>query len=54
MRKIFNVRITIKDITESLHTIHQGYLDAHFDSEEYLRSTYTGEVDTEMIHLFIW
>ena len=47
MRKIFNVRITIKDITEALQTIHQGFMDADFDSEEYLRSTYTGEVDTE-------
>ena len=46
-QKINNVRITIKDITEALQTIHQGYLDADFDSEEYLRSTYTGEVDTE-------
>ena len=47
MKKINNVRITIKDITEALHTIHQGYLDADFDSEEYYNFTYTGEVDTE-------
>lgn len=47
MRKINNVRITIKDITEALQTIHQGYLDADFDSEEYYRLTYTGDLDTE-------
>jgi len=47
MTKIFNVRITVKDITEALQTIHQEYMAAHFDSEEDLRSTSTGEVDTE-------
>ena len=47
MRKIFNVPVTIKNISESLKAIHQGFMDADFDSEEYLRSTYTGEVDTE-------
>ena len=47
MRKIFNVPVTIKNISKSLKAIHQGFMDADFDSEEYLRSTYTGEVDTE-------
>ena len=40
MRKIFNVPVTIKNISKSLKAIHQGFM-------EYLRSTYTGEVDTE-------
>ena len=47
MRKINNVRITIKDITEALQTIHQGYLNAPFGSKKYHTLTYTGEVDTE-------
>jgi len=47
MRKINSVRITIKDITEQLRNIHHNYVNAHFNSKEYLILTYTGEVDTE-------
>lgn len=47
MRKINNVRITIKDITEALQTIHEGYLNAPFGSKKYHTLTYTGDLDTE-------
>ena len=47
MKKINNVRITIKDISEILQSIYQDFMDADFDSEEYYRLTYTGDLDTE-------
>mgnify|MGYP003136332337 FL=1 len=47
MRKIFNVPVTIKNISKKLKAIHQDFMDADFDSEEYYNFTYTGEVNTE-------
>lgn len=47
MNKIFNVPVTIKDVSKKLKAIHQDFMDAPFDSEEYYNFTYTGQVDTE-------
>lgn len=47
MTKIDGVKITINDLSDRIKVVHEAYMNATFNSDEYGRLTYTGETDTE-------